>query len=122
MIYETIQLDGSDILIDKDGKLILTLPTDLSQNYKVWLETQFESDFRDPNYGFKLTDLFNSNYDNIDELVEFYTIEALLQHPRTKYVDTITVTKLAQGKYSIAARIVVTETEETIEVSFSIEQ
>lgn len=113
--YISLQLDNSDLAFNQDNQLLLTNETEIAQNYKAYLETQYGSDFRDPTYGFKLYELFNTDYDNKEELLELFLIEALQNHPRTQSIDEISVSRGSGGVYSASCKITLNDSEEQIE-------
>jgi len=116
MSYEDIQIEESDIKISADGDLVFIDKEDVTQSYLIWINTQYESDFRDPQYGFKLQELLQSNDPDKVELLEMYASEVLAQHPRTKSIDEIIVTDNGNGRYTVFARITLTYTDEQREV------
>lgn len=122
MSYLTLKIENSDILFNKDNQLQLTEIDDIAQNYKIFLETQYESDFRDPTYGFKLNELLTLNLTNKEETLKLFVIEALLLHPRTKTVDSVEILNIENGKYYVQVYItLLSEQEIIIEVEYTIE-
>jgi phage baseplate assembly protein W len=114
--YEDIQIEESDIKISADGNLVFIDKEDVTQSYLIWINTQYQSDFRDPQYGFKLQELLQSNDPDKIELLEMYASEVLYQHPRTESIDELIVTNEGNGKYRVSAKITLTYTEEQREI------
>ena len=111
----TFKLEGGDIVFNQDNRLQMT--EEIAQSFKVLLETQFESDFRDPNYGCKLQELMQSQYTEIEELIQLYIVEALIQHPSTDTVTSVVVTKTADRSYSVDVTVLLKDINQTITIS-----
>lgn len=115
MSYLTLKVENGDLYMNQDNQLVLIRDNEgLSQQYQILLETQFESDYRDPYYGFKLQELMNSDYDDRETLLRLYIIEVLSQHSRTKEVSSIEIEKLEDRRYSARINILINDTEENI--------
>jgi len=114
MSYLTIKLEDGDISFDLNNRVQMT--EDIAQNIKVWLETQFESDYRDSEYGFKLQEIMQSDFDDLEELIKLYTVEALLAHPLVDSVVEIEVERdpVIQRKWNVATTVKIIDTEEMI--------
>ena len=122
MSYLTLKLENSDIVFNKDNQLQLTEVDDIAQNYKVFLETQFQSDFRDPTYGFKLNEVLTADVINKIDLLRLYVLEALLLHTRTESVDDISIVDSGNGIFLVSADVTLKNDEEiNVEVEFTIE-
>jgi len=113
MSYYTLKIKDSDISFDQDNRLETI--NEVSQSFKIYLETQYESDFRDPNYGFKLQELIQSTYSNKEELLRLYVVECLTQHPRTKQITELQIEKIEDRKYRVNVTIEL-KSEEEIEI------
>ena len=116
MGYLTLKLENGDIVFDLNNRIKMI--EEISQNIKVWLETQYESDYRDPYYGFKLQELMESDYDDLPELIKLYTVESLLLHPLVDSVSEIEVERdlAIQRKWNVSVAVVIKDTEEIIEL------
>jgi len=114
MSYFTLKIENSDIVLDTNMRLETT--EDISQSYKILLETQFESDSRDPNYGLCLQELFQTKYDNVSDLIELYVKETLMQHSMTNRIMSVSVSKFDIKKYRCDVKVLLKNNEElTIE-------
>jgi len=94
MSYLTLKIEDGDLLLNSDNQLVLT--DDVAQEYKVLIETQFESDYRDGNYGFKLYELMESEYDDKLQLIRLYVVECIFQHSRTESITELTIEKIEE--------------------------
>lgn len=110
MVGLTLKLESADIVFDGNGRLKTT--DDIAQSYKVLIETQYESDYRDPTYGFKLQELMQVGIQDQTKLVELYVREVLLQHHFTKQILEITVIKESGRRFSVITRVELRNEEE----------
>ncbi len=113
----SLQLENGDIVFNGNNQLILIQDNDnLAQQYKILLETQFESDYRDPTYGFRLLELFQVEKQELQELIRLYVIETLLQHPKTSEILEVNVIRLENRNWNVIAKVKIKPTEEIITV------
>ena len=114
MVGTTLYIENGDIVFDDDKRV--KLETYIGQNYKIWLETQYESDYRDPTYGFKLHELMQMDREDIPQFLVMYAYECLLAHPFTKRVVDIQVIDLGNRRSRIEAKIQIKPEDEIIDI------
>jgi hypothetical protein len=113
----SLQLENDDIVFNGDQQLILIEGNDeLAQQYKVLLETVFESDFRDPTYGFRLMELFNIESKDLEESIRLFTRETLLQHPKTSEILEINVINEGNRRWNVNSIIKIKPNEEILNI------
>lgn len=113
----SLQLENEDIVFNGDNQLVLiTGNEELAQQYKVLLETEFESDFRSPDYGFRLSELFNIESKDIEESIRLFTRETLLQHPKTAEILEIIVERLPNRLWNVNSIIKIKPNEEVLNI------
>ena len=108
----SFKIENGDLVFDQD--MVLQMTEDIAQSYTVLFGTQYESDFRDYEYGFKLQELIQDDYDNKDELLKLYAIETAMQHPYTDKVMEITVTDIGNRKRNVEMIILLMKEENQI--------
>lgn len=120
MSYITLELENEDVKFNNDSQFVLTdEQKGLEQNYQVWLETQYASDYRDDEYGFKLEELIATDYDDKVSLLELFIKESLSSHPRTERVEEVIIEKIEDRRYKATIKVVLNNTEDVIIVEGS---
>jgi phage baseplate assembly protein W len=113
----SLLLENEDIVFNGDNQLVLIKGNnELAQQYKVLLETEFESDFRSPDYGFRLSELFNIESKDLEESIKLFVKETLLQHPKTAEILEITVERLPNRKWNVNSIVKTKPNEELLNV------
>lgn len=118
MSYLTLRIVDGDIVFDSNMTLQTT--EDIAQSFKVLLETQFESDFRNTNYGCRIQELMQNDYDDTEQLISLYVTETIYQHPLTDQIESIEVINYEDRKYRVNVTIKLKNLDETIEVTSAI--
>lgn len=102
----SLLLTSGDIVFNGDNQLVLVQNFDeLAQQYKILLETEFESDYRSPDYGFRLNQLFQIESKDLEEAIRLFTREALLQHPKTSEIIEINVERADNRVWKVNSTI-----------------
>jgi len=125
MGYLTLLIEDGDLKLNNDSQLVLL--DDITQSYKVLIATQFESDYRDPTYGFKLYELIGSDYDDKITLIRLFVVECIYQHMMTESITKLDIEEIKetelylQGRrYSINIAVKLKNIEKTIEFGVEI--
>ena len=113
MSYFTLELENGDIVFDPNNRLQTI--EDIAQSYKVLFETQLESDFRDTSYGLDIQGIVQSDYARKEDLIEMYVKTTAFQHPMTKQIVSIDVTK--QDRKAIVNITILLKTEEELQIT-----
>jgi len=119
MSYLTLLVEDGDIVMNSDGQLVMV--EELAQEYKVLLETQYNSDYRDGEYGFRKYELIGADYDgDKEQLLRLYLTECIFQHERTESIEEIIITKTSDREFLAEISIKIKDTEELITVGANI--
>jgi hypothetical protein len=117
MSYYTYLIEDDDIQFNSDGSIKMTKNSaeGLGQSYKILLETSYGSDFRDTNYGFKITELQQVEYSNKEELLDLYVREALISHPQTEAINELDIIIEPTTRKAFVEAVVLTKLGEVVE-------
>ena len=93
MSYYTFLIENDDIQFNSDGTIKMTQDSaeGLGQSYKILIETVYGSDFRDIEYGFKLTEFYNIDFSDKEDQLRLLIEEVLLSHTQTEKVLEIKI-------------------------------